>query len=111
MTIPWKAEWTQPLAKLALSGLIAGASAAGGFWLTMQALKAEVVAVKADVVAIQKVDARQDEQIDGLDQRQRAADIALALSTANTAAILRSITEMREDMRDMRRDLTGRVSR
>lgn len=104
----WKAEWTSYIGKLVIGGLIAGGSASAGFWATWQTLQADVRQTKADVSSLRAADAQFATGLAELDARQDKDDQIHARQDEASVAILRSIGELREDVRDFRRDLTGR---
>lgn len=107
----WKSEWTSYLAKLVIGGLVAGGSASLGFWSTWQTLQADVRQTKADVVSLHAVDAQQASDLAKLEARQNDDDKVHAAEAERNTAIQRSLDQLREDIRDFRRDLTGRVGR
>lgn len=105
----WKSEWTDILIKWVLGGIIAGASAAVSFYGTIQAIRGDVATLKLDVVAIRALDAQQTTQIERLQQRQADDDNLHGREDERNKAIQQRLDQIVGDIRDFRRDLTGRV--
>lgn len=100
----WKAEWTWRLLNWLLGGLIAGGSASVGFYSTWQQLRADVAEVKE----------RQDvlgSQLQHLYERQAADDTLHAMEGERLRQMDKKLDEVREDLKYLQRDLTGRVRR
>lgn len=105
-TSPWPkwvtADFTKWFAKIVVTALIAGITASFGFWSTWQGLMAQVSENTRQIKA-------QGSHIDALEQRQDLDERTAAATEATNRAILDRLNELRDDVKYLQRDLTGRV--
>lgn len=106
-------DLTKRVATWALTALVAGISAAFGFGMTWQNLRAEVSTLRADVVdareEARKGHTEQTTSIKALEARQHADDVLHGREAEIHAQILQQLKDIREDVQYLQRDLIGRV--
>lgn len=105
-TSPWPkwvtSEFTQWFAKVVVTALIAGITAGFGFWSTWQGLQAQVSDHQRQLQSYGM-------HLQSLEQRQQADEIHTAETNATNKAILDRLNDLRDDVKYLQRDLTGRV--
>jgi hypothetical protein len=108
----WQPEWTLRLLTWVVGGLITGGSAGLGAMAAWQGMQADVRQTKADVASLRAADAEQAQQhaadIARLAERQAKDDQIHAAQDATGTAIQADLKRLYEELRDFRRDLTGR---
>lgn len=98
------------LGKVTVTALVAGVTASFGFWTTWQGLQGQVSAQARQLEAVERFMGAQDKRLDALEERAVENEKAIAVALESMRSIDRNVALLRDDFRDLRRDLTGRMT-